>query len=312
MRFDFVDLRLFVAIASLGNLTKAAEGFPIALAAASARIKALEESVGARLFERSSRGVTLTLAGDLFLARAMAIMKEAAGLREELMHLRRGASGVIRLRANTNAINEYLPNLLAGFLALHPQVDIEMSEQTSQDIVNSVDTGETDIGIIAGRVSTRGLEVYPFRHDRLVVVMAENHKLISRGDTLRFYQLLDYEFIGLGDRASIQVWLNKQALLLGQTMRMRIQVGNFDAVTRMVEAGVGISIIPESSAQRLQNSTRIRVVSLEEEWADRALQIVVRHLDTLTPPARKLFEHLRQPDQAGDANENVELSNANA
>ena len=65
MRFDFVDLRLFVAIAALGNLTKAAEGFPIALAAASARIKALEESVGARLFERSSRGVSLTPAGDI-------------------------------------------------------------------------------------------------------------------------------------------------------------------------------------------------------------------------------------------------------
>ena len=311
MRFDFVDLRLFVAIAALGNLTKAAEGFPIALAAASARIKALEESVGARLFERSSRGVSLTPAGDIFLGRAMAMLKEAAGLREELTHLRRGASGVIRLQANTHAINEYLPSLLAGFLALHPQVDIEMVEHTSQDIVNGVDSGDADMGIIAGRVSTRGLEVYPFHHDRLVAVIAENHKLTTRGDNLRFYQLLDYEFIGLGDRASIQVWLTKQALLLGQTMRMRIQVGNFDAVTRMVEAGVGISIIPESSARRLQKSTRIRIVSLEEEWADRALQIVVRHLATLTPPARKLFDHLHQPNKAGDASEDAESSNAN-
>ncbi|MDO9434396.1 LysR family transcriptional regulator [Hydrogenophaga sp.] len=301
MRFDIVNLRLFVAIASSGSLTKAAEGFPIALAAASARVKALEESVGARLLERTSRGVSLTPAGEIFLNRAMAILKETAGLREDLIHLRRGASGVIRLQANTNAINEFLPNLLAGFLALHHQVDIQMLEHTSQDIVHGVDSGDADLGIIAGNVSTRGLEVYPFRNDRLVAITSQNHKLTLRGDHLRFHQLLDFEFIGLGDRASIQVWLAKQALLLGQTMRMRIQVGSFDAVTRMVEAGVGISIIPESSARRLHNNTNIRIVHLDEEWADRALKIVVRKLATLTPHARTLFDYLRPNPHSVDA-----------
>jgi len=223
----------------------------------------------------------------------VAILKETAALREDLTHLRRGMSGVIRLQANTNAINEFLPSLLAGFLALYPQVDIEMSEHTSQEIVNSVDSGDGDLGIIAGQVSTRGLEVYPFRHDRLVVITPQNHKIAARGERLRFYQLLDYEFIGLGERASIQVWLTKQALLLGQNMRMRIQVGSFDAVTRMVEAGVGISIIPQSSALRLQKNTAIRILSLDEEWADRSLKIVMRRLATLTPHARKLFEYLR-------------------
>jgi DNA-binding transcriptional LysR family regulator len=303
MRFDIVDLRLFVAIAATGNLTKAAEGFPIALAAASARIKALEESVGARLLERSSRGVSLTPAGEVFLHRSMQILKEAASLREELTHLKRGASGVIRLNANTNAINEFLPRLLGAFLALHPQIDIEMHEHTSQEIVNSVDSGEADMGIIAGPVSTRGLETYPFRKDRLVAITSENHKLKARGDNLRFYQLLDYEFIGLGDRASIHIWLSKQALLLGQNMRIRIHVNSFDAATRLVEAGVGISILPESSALRLQQSTRISILRLDEDWAQRDLKIIVRKLQTLTPPALKLFDHLKMPADSGDAHD---------
>lgn len=298
MRFDIVDLRLFVAIAASGNLTKAAEGFPIALAAASARIKALEESVGARLLERSSRGVSLTPAGEVFLNRALAILKETASLREELTHLKRGAGGVIRLNANTNAIEEFLPDLLAGFLALHPQVDIELHEHTSQEIVASVDSGEADLGIIAGPVSTRGLEAFPFRSDRMVAITSENHKLLARGDTLRFYQLLDYEFIGLGDRTSMQIWLAKQALLLGQSMRIRLHLNSVEAIARMVAAGVGIAIIPESTARRLQHGTRITIVRLDEDWAQRELKIVLRNLATLAPHARRLFDHLRAPAEA--------------
>jgi D-alanine-D-alanine ligase len=87
-----------------------------------------------------------------------------------------------------------------------------MHEQTSQDIVQGVDSGAADLGIIAGRVSTRGLEVYRFREDRLVAVVHENHRLAT-DKPVRFYQLLDYDFIGLGDRASVQIWLTKQALV---------------------------------------------------------------------------------------------------
>jgi len=304
MRFDLVDLRLFVAIASCGNLTKAAEGFPIAVAAASTRIKTLEESLGVRLLERSSRGMSLTPAGEVFLTRAIAILKETATLREQLTHLRRGAGGVIRLQANTNAITEHLPSLLAGFLALHPQVDIQMHEHTSSDIVHALDSGDADLGIIAGPVGTRGLEAYPFRQDRLVVVTAQNHKLLARGNKLRFYQLLDYEFIGLGERASVQLWVSKQALLLGQSMRMRIHVNGVEAVARLVTAGVGVAVIPESTARRLQQDTPMEIIHLDEEWADRALKIVVRKRATLAPHARKLFDHLGtppQPDPPSDA-----------
>jgi DNA-binding transcriptional LysR family regulator len=291
MRFDVVDLRLFVAVAACGNLTRAAEGFPIALAAASARIKALEESLGVLLLDRNSRGVTLNAAGELFLSHALAILKETSLLRDDLAQLGQHARGTIRLLANTNAINEFLPSLLAGFLSMNPQIDVQMHEQTSQDIVQGVDSGAADLGIIAGRVSTRGLEVYRFREDRLVAVVHENHRLAT-DKPVRFYQLLDYDFIGLGDRASVQIWLTKQALVLGQAMRMRIQVGSFDAICRMVESGVGLSVIPESSARRLQKNARICIVHIDEDWAERDLKIVVRQLATLQPFARRLFDHL--------------------
>jgi len=291
MRFDLVDLRLFVAIASCGNLTRAAEGFPIAVAAASARIKALEESLGTLLFERNSRGVTLTPAGEIFLRHTLSMLQTTSSLRENLANLRHEDTGVIRLYANTNAINEFLPNLLASFLSLNPQISVAMNEHTSQDIVQGVDCGDADMGIVAGPISTRDLETYPFRKDRLIAVTSETHRLTTL-ESVRFYQLLDWDFIGLGNDASVQIWLTKQAFLLGQTMRMRIQVKSFDAICRMVEAGVGISIIPETSARRLQKNARISMVPLDEDWAQRDLKIVLRQLATLPKHTRRLFDHL--------------------
>ncbi|MCF8489489.1 MAG: LysR family transcriptional regulator [Rhodospirillum sp.] len=291
MRFDLVDLRLFVCVASCGSLTKAAETFPIALAAVSARMKALEESLCVPLLERKSRGVCLTPAGEVFLERSLAILKEASRLREDLQQFGDGTRGTIRLLANTNAINEFLPDLLADFLSRNPNITIEMKESTSSDCVSSVDAGEADLGIMAGQVSTRRLTTYHFRTDFLVVVTPENHTLSSK-TSVKFHQVLDWDFVGMGEQASAQLWLNKVALLLGQNIRFRIQLHGFDAICRMVQAGVGVSIIPLTVAMRLKQSTRFAIVTLDEEWARRDLKLIHRNTDTLAPHVHKLTEYL--------------------
>lgn len=291
MRFDLVDLRLFVSVAACGNLTRAAESLPIALGAASARIKALEESLRTPLLERKSRGVVLTPAGDAFLERALAILRETASLREDLHRFRTGMRGRIRLFANTNAINEYPPNLLSRFLTEHPEINVEMEEHTSQDIVRAVDEDRADLGIIGAGINTRRLEIHPFREDYLVVIVPMGHALAGKR-SIRFHQVLEWEFVGLGDRASVQIYLSKIATLLGQSIQFRIQVGSFDAACRMVAAGVGISIIPKSAARRLQRSLRMHVVRINKDWARRDLKIVTRSAVALAPPSRMLFEHL--------------------
>src|ERR1700754_3112456 len=109
MRFDLTDLRLFAAVAACGNITKAAESLPMAVAAASSRIRALEESVAASLLLRHSRGVELTSAGEVFLQHTISILRETTKLRHELSQFGEGMRGNIQLFANTNAIHEFLP-----------------------------------------------------------------------------------------------------------------------------------------------------------------------------------------------------------
>jgi DNA-binding transcriptional LysR family regulator len=301
MRFDLVDLRLFAAIAAHGNITKAAESLPIAVAAASARIKSLEESLNVQLLERRSRGVRLTPVGEVFLNRTIAILRETAKLRQDLQQFGEGTRGNIRLLANTNAIHEYLPALLARFLADNPRINVEVEEHTSPDTIRAIDEGSADLGIIVHNVHTRNLEVTPFREDRLVVIVPVGHALAGE-KSVRFFQALEWNFIGLRDQASHQQFISKTALLLGQSVHVRVQVESFEAVCHMVAAGAGVSIVPESTTRRLQGTLPLTVVKLNEAWSRRELKLVSRvRPEGMPPHVRKLFDALTALAPASDS-----------
>jgi len=295
MRFDLVDLRLFAAIAASGSLTKAAESLPIAVAAASARIRALENSLQVQLLERRSRGVELTAMGEVFLNRAIAMLRETARLRYDLEQFEAGMRGTVRLFANTNAIHEYLPALLARFLADNPRINVDMEEHTSPETVRAVDEGHADLGIIIGNVHTRALEVMPFRDDRLVAIMPLGHPL-AQAPSVRFFQVLEWKYIGLRDQSSHQQFIQKTALMLGQTLQLRTQVESFETVCHMVAAGVGVCIVPASTTRRLQGTLPFAVVPLDEEWSRRELRLVARSQAALAPHVKKLFDTLAGGD----------------
>jgi DNA-binding transcriptional LysR family regulator len=295
MRFDLIDLRLFAAVAAYGSITRAAESLPIAVAAASARIRALEEAMATTLLVRRSRGVELTLAGDVFLQHVIAMLRETAKLRTDLSQFSEGTRGNVRLFANTNAIHEFLPALLARFLADNPKINVDVQEHTSPETVRAVHEGQADLGIIVGLVNTRDLQVTPFRSDRFVVIVPEDHPL-SRERAVRFFQVLAWNYIGLNERSSHQQYISKTALELGQTIQLRTQVESFEAVCHMVAAGVGVSIVPESTTRRLRNTLPFAVVSLDEHWSRRDLKLVQRPQATLPAPVSKLFDVLAAPD----------------
>lgn len=301
MRFDLTDLRLFAAVAAYGNITKAADSLPIAVAAASARIRMLEESVGATLLARHSRGVELTPAGELFLQHTISMLRETTKLRHGLSQFGEGVRGNIRLFANTNAIHEFLPALLSRFLADHPKINVDVQEHTSPETVRAVDEGMADLGIIVGLVNTRQLTVTPFRDDRFVVIVPHGHALAGE-HAIRFHQVLEWNYIGLNERSSHQQYVSKTALLLGQSLQLRTQVESFEAVCHMVAAGVGVSIVPESTTRRLRAALPFSVVELDEQWSSRELKLVSRPLDTLAAPVQKLFEALApRPEEGGAA-----------
>jgi len=294
MRFDLSDLRLFRHVVEAGSITAGADRAHLALAAASTRIRNMEEALGAALLVRGRQGVTPTQAGRTLLQHARLILQHAERLREDLSAYAGGLAGQIRMLSNTNALTEFLPEALSSFLAAHRNVSVDLEERLSDEIVGMVAEGVADLGIVAGTVDASALETYPFRKDRFVLVVARDHPLAGRSQ-VAFAEVLDHDFVGLDRASALQRFLAAKAAPTGRPLRLRVQLRSFDAVCRLVECGVGIGIVPETTARRVARTMAISAVELSDAWALRELTICIRSFAELPPYARQLVEHLRAP-----------------
>jgi DNA-binding transcriptional LysR family regulator len=290
MRFDLTDLSLFRHVVEAGSITGGAARAHLALAAASTRIRNMEETLGAALLVRGRQGVTPTQAGRTLLAHARAILRQAERLREDLGAYSGGLAGQIRVLSNTNALTEFLPEALSSFLAAHPNVSVDLEERLSDEIVGLIAEGVGDLGIVAATVDASALETYPYRKDRFVLVVARNHPFATRAK-ISFAEVLGHDFVGLDRASALQRFLAEKAARIGQPLRLRVQLRSFDAVCRLVECNVGIGIVPQTTARRMASS--IVAVALTDPWAVRELTICIRKLKELPPYARQLVEHLR-------------------
>lgn len=292
MRFDLTDLKLFCDVLDAGSITAGAERSALALSAASTRIRGMEETLGAALLTRTRQGVVATAAGRTLLHHARSILTQSARLREDLGAFAQGLSGEVRLLANTNALTEFLPEVLSAFLAAYPQVSVDLEERLSDEIVGLIAEGVADIGIVAGTVDVGGLTAFPFRSDRFVVVAQKGHPL-SRSGSTAFSEVLACDFVGLDRASSLQRFLADKAARGGRPLRLRVQLRSFDAVCRLVEQGVGVGIVPQTTARRAAQTMDLDIIDLTDDWAVRELKIVVRDLAALRPYAQALVEQLR-------------------
>jgi DNA-binding transcriptional LysR family regulator len=292
MRFDLTDLTLFCHVVEAGSITHGAERAHLALAAASTRIRNMEQALGAALLTRGREGVTPTPAGRTLLQHARAIRRQAERLHEDLGAYGGGIAGQIRVLSNTNALTEFLPEAFSSFLTAHPHVSVDLEERLSDEIVGLIAEGVADIGIVAGTVDPGALETYPFARDRFVLVVARGHPLATRAE-IGFAQLLDHDFVGLDRASALQRFLASKAARIGRPLRLRVQLRSFDAVCRLVECKVGIGIVPETTARRVARTMAVAAVNLSDSWAERELTICVRNFDELPAYARQLVEHLR-------------------
>lgn len=296
MRFDLIDLKLFLAVAESGSITAGAQQTHLALASASARIRGMEDLLGVPLLQRDRRGAEPTDAGRTLLHHARVITQQMQRMRADMGQHASGLKGQVRVLCNTSALAEFLPDALAGFMASHPQVNIDLEERLSYDIVQAMRDGLADIGVIADSVDYSGLQTFPFRDDQLVLAMAPGHPLaqqLKRRRSAAFEEALSYEFIGLAGDSALQKYVAEQAAKTGKRLAYRVRLRSLDAVCRMVAGGAGVAVLPESAVLRAQGAMAIRHVKLTDAWAIRKLLVCIRDLATLPGYARELVESLK-------------------
>lgn len=294
MRFDLIDLRLFLNIVESGSITGGAELGHMALASASARVRGMEEELGVPLLERGRRGVQPTDAGWTLVSHARTVLRQIVDMRGALGEFAHGIKTQIRLLCNTAALTEFLPEALGAFLAQHPQIHIELQEHPSTEIARLVMADKADVGIVADSLDFGPLESRLFRIDQLVAVVPRHHQLASV-QTVNFSDLLGFTFIGLMKGSALQDHLDSHAERLGTRISYRIRLHDFDSICRLIEENVGISVISETSAARCSRTMAINYVRLTEPWARRKLMICMKNFDALPRHTKELIVRISEP-----------------
>jgi DNA-binding transcriptional LysR family regulator len=293
MRFDLVDLQLFIAVADSRSITRGAVRAHLALASASARIKGLEAAFGVSLFERGRRGVELTAAGESLLDHARLVIHNVEAMRGDLARFASGIRASVHLLANTSGLSEHLPRALASFLRQHPDINVDVEERESTDIASAIATGAADLGFAAEHALPDNVERFAFSEDRLTLVTARRGELAGRRQ-VDFQDVAEHAFVGLTNATALQVHISKHAARLGMRLHFRARLRDFDAICQMVAAGVGVAVVPEAAARRCAQSMPIAMIRIRDSWANRKLVICARSFKALPRPAKLLVEHLRK------------------
>jgi DNA-binding transcriptional LysR family regulator len=290
MRFDLIDLRLFLNVNEAGTITGGAQATHMTLASASERIRNMEDALGVPLLERSRRGVTPAPAGRSVVHHARLVLRQIDLMQGELGAFGAGLKGHVRLLCNTSALSEHLPEVLSRFLREHGGISVDLEERTSFDIVDALRNGECDIGVVSDAVDLEGLQNFAFRPDPLVLVAPHDHPVAQ--NKLALIDVVDCDFVGLSEGSALQEHVAYHARRLGKRLRYRIRLRSLESVCRMVGLGIGVAVVPHAVAGRFARSNKLSRIRLTDAWAARNLVLCVRSVDTLPAHVRQMVRHI--------------------
>src|SRR5476649_2849311 len=196
MKLDPVSLRLFVSVIEEGTIAAAAKREHIAAAAVSKRLSELEELLDAKLLTRTNKGITPTAAGMSLLFMARSALNNLNEIVVQMRDYSNGRRGSVHVLANISAVTQFMPGLIKSFMDLYPLIHVVLEEKESLAITKAVAENRAEIGIFTRLPHGADIEVFPFRSDRLVLLVPDDHTLAAR-ESVRFGETLDYECVAL-------------------------------------------------------------------------------------------------------------------
>ncbi len=234
----------FLALAQQRSFTRAAAACHLSQPAFSALVRSLEEGLGLRLFDRTTRHVDLTPEGEHFLESALRLRAEidsALGAARDAAELRRGRVAIALLPSLAAG---WLPGLLAGFRTDHPQIELDIADVLSEPCIERVASGRADFALAAIRADTPSLQAEPFCSDGFHLVCRADHPLARRRPRggLQVQDLAPWPFVHLARTSSVRQYL--EAALHPHALNTLMEVEQLATVMGMVRAGLGISVVP--------------------------------------------------------------------
>ena len=204
---------------------------------------------------------------------------------------RAASRATLRIAANAGAISECLPPDLAAFSQTHPKIRISLEDQTSAEIQAAVAEGRADVGIFVAPLLDNRLATRIYRHGALAAMVPAGH-VLAHATRVCFDDLLDHDIVGLHHGAAVHELMRAEAEGQGRPLKARLQVRGFDAIAQLVEAGLGVAVMPAAVAQRFAQLFRVQVLPMTDAWAERDYLLGVRHQDVLPTVVQRFVDAL--------------------
>ena len=236
MRFDWTDLRVFLNACDTGSMTEAANRSSLTLAAVSARIRGLEESIGILLLRRHARGVVATSAGEALARHARLLFHQLDAMRGDVAQSGLPDIATTVVLANSSAMARRLSRVIGDVLACHAGLRVLARESSSEVTVHALHAGTADVGLVTDAVNTDGLVAQQIGADPLVLVASPGHTL-ARLDPVHFDEALSYDWIGWGEDSALHTHILMRAYQSGVALKVKASIPSVGGVLDLVARG---------------------------------------------------------------------------
>ena len=290
MNFDLGDLKAFLAVADLGSFRAASEALHLSQSALSRRTDKLEEALGVRLFTRTTRKVELTAIGRGFAPRARNVLNELENALVGIRDVAERMSGVVTIACVPSAVAYSLPGVIGRYHEQYPRISIRIIDESSSQVLTAVAHGDADFGLTYIGTQDPDIVFKPLMEERFVAAVSRGHPLAQRSG-VTWKDLEQHAYIGLA-QGSGNRFLIDQALMRSDTRpRWFCEVRHVPALVSMVEAGLGVGVVPQLAMPPAGHAALVSI-PLHEPQVSRTLGLIHRRGRELNPVARLFYDLL--------------------
>jgi DNA-binding transcriptional LysR family regulator len=264
------DLKIFEAVAANGSFTKAAEAMFTVQSNVTARIKNLEEEFGADLFNRTSRKVTLTSAGETLMQYSKQIDHLMQEAKKDIKKFG-SVSGSLKIGCIETTMAFKVPDILTRFTDAYPDVDLEFRSLMRSELINDVINYKLDAAFVSAPINSPELEQLHIKEEQLVILSPQQGPELKELLAAKPLKIIVFDQ-GCVFRARLEAWLNAKGIIQYKS----IVVNSLEAIINFVEAGLGISILPAELITHYYANRKVKTHTLNKELGTMTTVLIYR------------------------------------
>jgi DNA-binding transcriptional LysR family regulator len=291
---DINQLEVLVTVAREKSFSRAAEVLDRTQPAVSQAIRRLEQEVGEKLFDRSSKDGTLTAAGEVLLEYARQMLNLRHSAQNALREMRDLHHGKVSISANEHTVFFLLP-VIQKFRGLYPHIKIEVQRGVASRIPKEITAREVELGVISFKPTDESLRSVAVVTDELALIVAPGHPLAGRG-TVSITDLAGETFIAHNAHSPYRQKVVESFEKHNTQLNIAVELPSLEAIKRLVEKGVGVALVPKLTAQAEIDRGQLKALSVKEMKLERKLNIVYRRKSVLSHAAQMFLKVAKEMD----------------